>query len=140
VLVLLAAGACSHADQVPPSDSIKVADARQRWSETGPDDYTMVSEFDCECDPGGRVETRVEDSRVVALKRLDVSGHPEIDTELGLTIDRLFEMIAGAVAEGREVDVVFDPELGYPTTFTIVWAPEATDGTLEANVTLVSEG
>lgn len=93
------------ADDAPAS----LADARARWNEAGVDDYRMVTEVQCFCPSAGPVTVEVRDGQPTTIS-------PTGDTAtLGpdLTVAAVFDAIGAAQAEG-DVDVAYDPDLGYP--------------------------
>ena len=58
----------------------------------------------------------------------------ETDAEV-FRVDEALEMISRAVVGGTDVDVVYDPELGYPTQVIIDPEAVAVDGGLAFSIT-----
>lgn len=112
-----------------------LASHQQQWEETGPSDYRYVIQADCECNLGGHLDVQVVAREVISLVRLDVSGSPTIDPEVGATIDDLFALIEEGLAVADSVDVEYADPLGYPIRINIVWYPDTTDGAIDASIT-----
>lgn len=98
-----------------PADEL--AAAKQRWSENGPDTYWLRLVNDCgECDPSMR-----EPQTAVIW-----AGEPTGSDRR--TVEDLFAEIDAAIAEGRNVEVSYHPELGHPTEISIDMQDRAFDG------------
>ncbi|MEX2424412.1 MAG: DUF6174 domain-containing protein [Acidimicrobiia bacterium] len=103
----------------PTGPEAALADAKARWAAAGLDTYQFVYENDCgECDPGWAAPRSVVvwDSASFDGDRTDVD------------ITDLFERIAGALTEGSDVEVAYDPELGFPVEIWIDREARAYDG------------
>lgn len=87
------------------------ADARDRWDRAGIDDYRMVVDVRCFCPFSGPVTVDVADGELRSVDTTDDQNYQGT----ALTVDAIFEEIAAAQTDG-DVDVAYDPDLGYPIT------------------------
>lgn len=94
-----------------------LADARRRWKAEGIDDYELEVSVQCFCAVMGRIVVTVVDGAVTELEALDGGGPPEEFRDL-LTVESLFDQI-GEAQETGDVDVAYDPELGFPITASL---------------------
>ena len=103
----------------PEGPAGELAAARARWAAAGLDTYQFVYENDCgECDPAW-----------AAPRPMVVWDGASFDgARTGVDIDALFEVIENALAEEHEVEVSYDPELGFPTDLWIDREARAYDG------------
>lgn len=51
-----------------------------------------------------------------------------MSTELGVTVDGLFDIVDQARADADEVTVTYNEALGFPSAVDVVWEEGATDG------------
>lgn len=106
-----------------------LAEARSRWTATDIDTYHFTFHDDCgECMPTTPRPITVWDATVYD------------GTQQGIDVDALFELIEAALADGRSVDVVYHPELGYPTDLWIDREARAYDGGTHLLVTDLRPG
>lgn len=104
-------------------------DARRRWQQARIDDYRLVVDVQCFCGFSGPVDVEVVDGEVVDLVPRDPASRAQDYSWPDLTIDRMFAAIAEADESG-EVDVSYDPDLGYPTWAFLDYLPEGQDDEL----------
>ena len=101
--------------------------ARARWSDAGLDAYTMTLQRICFCpmpDYTGPFEVSVRNDAIDAVRLMG----EEVDTERGMTVAALFDLIEEAYDRKAEVvDVTYDPELGYPTSIGIDYSSQMAD-------------
>ena len=90
-----------------------LADARARWEAAGFDDYRMVIEIQCFCAFTGPVAVDVRDGQPTNITPTDDARGDAAHLGSELTVTAIFDSIAAAQSEG-DVDVAFDPDLGYP--------------------------
>ncbi len=101
-----------------PGDPIgELAVARRRWMEAGSDSYSYRYLDDC-----GECDQLAERSLVV--------WDGEVSDPLGMavSVDQAFDLIEEALASDRNVEVSYDPELGYPLDLWIDREARAYDG------------
>lgn len=102
---------------LPTDPAGELAAAQQRWQETGPDTYWLELINDCgECAPSMR-----------APQTLVVWSGKPVGPEQH-TVESLFAQIETAIAEGRDVEISYHPEMGYPTEISIDMQDRAFDG------------
>jgi hypothetical protein len=130
----------------PPASCLKsyasvereLSAARARWSSSGITTYNYRLSRLCLCDArvAGPFRVRVEDAAVraaiyqgaAASGVADGTRVADEDLVNVMTIDRLFNVIAGAVAKKAcTIDVAYDPTLGYPTKIDIDLDAETAD-------------
>jgi hypothetical protein len=103
----------------PATPTEALAGARARWDAAGLDTYQFVFQNDCgECDPEWAAPRQV-----VVWNGASFDG-----TRSAADVASLFELIESALAEGRDVEVSYDPELGFPTEIWIDREARAYDG------------
>lgn len=116
-----------------PQDQ-SLADARTRWEAADIDDYQMVVELICFCGFVGPFDVEVEGGEMVAMKPGDPDAGAEDYRGNDLTVDAIFDQIVEANESG-EVDVSYDPDLGYPTWAFLDYLINAVDDEMEFVVT-----
>jgi hypothetical protein len=121
VLVAVAAGACT--DSTPTGLGFDFYAARSRWRARHPDSYAYTLERSCFC--GHLVTSPVVIEVIgdaVQSRRYVETGAP-VDPGLADAfppIDGLFEIIENAARNGAaQLDVTYDPALGFPTQIAI---------------------
>lgn len=107
-----------------------LADARRRWDAAGIDDYHLVVEPICFCGFQGPVDVEVVDGVAVAPEPADPEMQAADYDGLDLTIDAIFTQIADAIQSG-DVDVSYDPDLGYPTWAFLDYIVDGADDEME---------
>ncbi|HSJ29469.1 MAG TPA: DUF6174 domain-containing protein [Acidimicrobiia bacterium] len=100
-----------------PGPGGELAAARAAWAAAGLDTYHFTFQDDCgECLPEW------------ATPKLAVVWDGALVGRAGLGVDALFDVIESALGGGRSVEVVYHPELGYPTDIWIDREDRAHDG------------
>lgn len=102
-----------------------LADARQRWEQAGIEDYRMVVDVQCFCPFSGPATVEVADGELVSVDPPDGAAEQDYGS-LALTVDAIFDHIASTQTEG-DVDVAYDPALGYPVSADLDPMPNAID-------------
>lgn len=125
-LVVSACGSPAPAESSTTSSSPKTTSAgpaadleaaRQLWSANGPDTYWVRLVNDCgECDP-----SMSEPQTIVVW-----AGQPTGPARR--SVESMFTDIDAAIAQGRNVEVSYHPELGHPTEISIDMQDRAFDG------------
>lgn len=124
-LSLLACGTSTDPDGVGfvddrPATLAALQQARGRWSSLGISDYQYAFQRSCFCAPDFRAPVRIgvrqgevaEVTSVETGQPRPVEGYPSVDD--------LFARLQEALDSGAEnVEVTYDPGLGYPTRFFI---------------------
>jgi hypothetical protein len=117
---LLALGGCA-AITGPDLEPVagEVSEQRRKWEAQGLDDYRFTLGRTCFCTEEATQPARVEvrDDRVVRVTSIRTGR--ELNRELGLTVDQLFDRIAAAARDGTFLEVAYHPERGYPVGATI---------------------
>ena len=115
----------------PTTPAEALAAARALWDAAGLDSYQFVYQNDCgECLP----ESAAPRSIVVW------EGATFDGARTGVAIEGLFESIERAIDEGSDVEVVYDPDLGFPSEIWIDREARAYDGGTHLLVHQVSPG
>jgi hypothetical protein len=115
----------------PEGPAGALAAARARWAAAGLDTYQFVYENDCgECDPEWAAPRTV-----VVWDGASFDGD-----QTGVDVEGLFEVIENGIAEGRDVEVSYDPELGFPTDLWIDREARAYDGGTHVLIHQVTPG
>jgi hypothetical protein len=117
----------------------ELAAARERWETSGTSSYQLdIDGGGCECTLAGRYRITVTEGHVSEVIRLDLEVEHSMNTEVGATIDDLFDMIDEGLNGAEEVEVTYDSELGFPSAFRIVWNRQVDDGTFFATADVLS--
>lgn len=77
--------------------------ARDRWAAAAPEDYTVSVQTAC--------DDCADEPQTVAVRDGDVVSLSDPDEP---TVDGVFETIERSIGEGADVEVEYDPDLGYP--------------------------
>jgi len=86
---------------------------RSVWDEVGFASYTITVDFKCVCFGDYPLTATIVDG--VIVEATDASGEPAFEFLYEfLTVESLFEQIA-TFASSDSIEVVYEPELGYPT-------------------------
>jgi hypothetical protein len=142
LLVATATLSLSSCDGVtsPRSD---LEQARTRWAERGPSDYSIVVSRSCFCAPvttdpvvvtvaGGVIVSRVYAASGDTVPPAYASVYPDIA--------QLFDIIDEAIAQrAAHVDVTYEPDFGYPVSVFIDQSANAADDEISYDVTSLSE-
>ena len=116
------------------TDLVDLDAARSRWESAAIASYGFVLAVHCECpaEVSGPFEIAVRDGDVTSAVHLSDGSD---STAKGLTIDELFGVIALSIADGTDVDVVYDHDLGYPRRVIIDPEAVAVDGGVALSIT-----
>lgn len=115
-------------------DLEQLENAHALWQESAPAAYRYVLTVHCECPAefAGPFHVTMRDGRIESIKW--VNDGTETDAEV-FTIDEALERIGFAIVAGIDVDVKYDPVLGYPTQVIIDPEAVAVDGGLAFSIT-----
>lgn len=97
-----------------------LANARARWAARGPDSYAVTVTRSCECLPEASGSVRVTVRTKAVESRVYTSSGAAVAAQYAPafpSVEELFVMIDGAIRRGADVQVKYDPVLGYPTRF-----------------------
>jgi hypothetical protein len=113
--------------------------AEARWDRSGPASYVYAVQRICFClvEETGPIRVRVEDGVAVEWTYV-ATGNPLPDAARPRfpTVDGLFDILREAyAADAHDVRVSYDPDLGYPTEFSIDYEEQVADEELGMRVT-----
>ena len=97
-----------------------LAAARARWAARGPDSYAVTVTRSCECLPEASGSVRVTVRSKSVESRVYTSSGAAVGAQYAPvfpSVEELFVMIDAAIRRGANVQVKYDPTLGYPTRF-----------------------
>ena len=97
-----------------------LATARARWAARGPDSYAVTVTRSCECLPEASGSVRVTVHSKSVASRVYTSSGAAVSAQYAPvfpSVEELFVMIDEAIRRGSNVQVKYDPTLGYPTRF-----------------------
>jgi hypothetical protein len=116
-IALLAASACDSSLSFSPLlERQRLAQARERWRDAAPANYSFTMQRYCFCLFEGEVRVRVEDGEVVSV-RLVGSDTELVGPQRGLygPIPDLFAVVADAIDRpAHSIDAEYDDALGFP--------------------------
>ncbi len=106
--------------------------AEARWEARGFGNYAVEMQRACFCPPVVAQWSRVEvvDDRVARVVTLATGEEvPEAERGLFPTVEEIFQLIRATSSDDwiRDIDVVFDARLGFPTTVNLISKPEIQD-------------
>jgi hypothetical protein len=134
----LVAGGCSDLG-VDVRSLTELEQAEARWDRFGPESYVYAVRRICFClvEETGPVRVRVDDEVAVEWTYVATGNPlPESARPRFPSVDGLFAILREAYAEdAHEVQVSYDPELGYPTDFSIDYEEQVADEELGMRVT-----
>ena len=119
--------------EIDLDDLEQVESAAARWQEAALTDYRYVLAIHCLCpeEVAGPFDITIADGELDSVRLL--STNEETGAHVFL-IDDALEMIGLAVVDGTDVDVVYDPILGYPEQAIIDTEAVAVDGGLAFSI------
>jgi hypothetical protein len=97
-----------------------LAAARARWAARGPASYAVTVTRSCECIPEASGSVRVTVRSKAVESRVYTSSGAAVTAQYASvfpSVEELFVMIDAAIRRGADVQVKYDPTLGYPTRF-----------------------
>jgi hypothetical protein len=113
--------------------------AEARWERFGPESYVYAVRRICYClvEETGPVRIRVEDGVAVEWTYVDTGNPlPEAARPRFPRVDGLFDILREAYGEdAHDILVSYDPDLGYPTDFSIDYEEQVADEELGMRVT-----
>jgi len=113
--------------------------AEARWDRFGPDSYVYAVRRICYClvEETGPVRVRVEGGVAVEWTYVATADPlPESARPRFPTVDGLFDILREAYAEdAHDILVSYDPDLGYPTEFSIDYEEQVADEELGMRIT-----
>jgi Family of unknown function (DUF6174) len=115
-IVAFALGACKST--TTPQGGL--ATARARWAARGPDSYAVTVTRSCECMPEASGSVRVTVRSKTVESRTYTSSGAAVAAQYASafpSVEELFVMVDAAIRRGADVQVKYDPTLGYPTRF-----------------------
>lgn len=96
--------------------------AHMRWSQRGPESYTITVNFSCYCSiPAGPVDVTVRDG-VVTSRRYVASGAEvsAANAQAFPSVDELFDSVGAALRANKQpFELEFDAQWGYPSRVAI---------------------
>ncbi|MDJ0925762.1 MAG: DUF6174 domain-containing protein [Acidimicrobiia bacterium] len=119
---------------VDSQDLGQIDAAMAAWQQAGLTDFRYVLTIHCMC-PGevaGPFEVTIRNGE---LDSVIWQGDGEATDAHVFLVDEALEMIGSAVVDGVDVDVVYDPDLGYPQQAIIDTEAVAVDGGLAFSIT-----
>jgi hypothetical protein len=125
--VVLACSLSGPGDERDPL--VRLEESRAKWVADGPSEYELAMRRSCgECLPEGALAVVVSVSSAGTTVSLAQNGE-RIEPQPGLypDVEGLFDLIETHLLAGAEVDVEYDPELGYPRSVSIDPVPDAID-------------
>ena len=131
VVLALGLGACDN--PFSPSGPEDLDEARRHWADERVSSYTFTVSQDCFCveEARGRFRVTVTNGAVTSITD-PATGAPRTASRfVPLTVEALFDRVEQAVNEGvRELDVEYDPDLGYPVEIEINRSQQAVDAAI----------
>lgn len=97
-----------------------LATARARWAARGPDSYAVTVTRSCECMPEASGSVRVTVKSNSVESRVYTSSGAAVTAQYASvfpSVEELFVMIDEAIRRGADIQVKYDPTLGYPIRY-----------------------
>jgi len=108
---------------VAACDDHGLGDARARWNKRGLTTYRVTSIRSCVCDPDTLRPMQIEVVSGQIVGAVFADDQQPVDDSIRRflwTVDKAFDVIQSALDDGADqLDVRFDPVLGYPTSMFI---------------------
>jgi hypothetical protein len=127
-LLLPLVGSCSVEAGLGPREALRLNRAERLWLSQHLPDYDYEYQIGCFCRFVGGVYVQVRGGVVMAATRAadgEALSPDELD-EVPSVLE-LFAIARQALEEADEVEIEYDPTLGYPTLIDIDWHDEAID-------------
>lgn len=96
----------------------RLAEARDHWESSHPDDYVYTSTWSCDCLLDGDLRVTVDDGAVATVRYVDGRDGPPVGA--AMTVPDMLESLDRALAHGTVESATFHPGLGYPISFMVV--------------------
>jgi hypothetical protein len=123
------------------SEAEALADARARWDSVGVSEYQLQVGKICFCAPEvtAPVVVTVRGDEVVDVRYAEgrPEGAPDVPEDAP-TVETLFDAVERAIDEADELQVEYDPELGYPTRIGIDFDTDVVDEELGYEAVVLS--
>jgi hypothetical protein len=132
--VIASALATSCGNPMGADDDLE--DARRKWGRQGIDSYSFVVREICFCPLEGPFRVTVIRDRVASVTDAETGAPATPRSGVPLTVDALFAVVEDALETADEVEVRYDPALGYPAEIAIDRIRQAVDD----EVTYVASG
>ena len=130
VALLVFASGCLLRDPLSPREERDLREAKALWASKGSQNYTVESRLSCFCPTHLAYWTKVTVRNGVVTAAEPVAPLPEYaqaSIQGWSTIPELFARIEQRDSYVTDIDVTFDPVLGYPRQVTIVCASNVAD-------------
>ncbi len=129
---ILAALAGCEGGPFSPSEQRELEAARARWNAANIRSYTVEQRISCFCSPHLNFLTRVVVEVGVVVEAVPVEELPfgfEPSLLGWVTVEEAFDRIENLSRSShlKELEVEYDPVLGYPTRVTNICSPEVQD-------------
>ena len=128
IVAAATAPACGFLDPDPGTRG-ELEDARGTWEAKGPSSYEYLQTQICFCPSDYRkpYRIRVQAGVVVDVRDAATGAAPPSPYE-ARTVPQLFQVIEDALDRNADrLDVIYDPELGYPTSIVIDYEEQVAD-------------
>lgn len=112
------------------SPHLALEQARTRWAERGPSNYSVVVSRSCFCAPQSTQPVRVTVENGLVVSRLYVETGQPVPEALASSypdVDSLFAIVAAAIGHAARVDATYQPDFGYPESVYIDYDAQAAD-------------
>ncbi len=118
----------------------KFSNAHGRWQSASVTHYRFNLRVACFCAFTDKMPMTIEvkDGQIVSIHYSDgtpVSAQDQLMFERYITIDKLFDFTAQSLKDADQIEVVYDPTYGFPTTVQIDFIKQAADDELGLFVT-----
>ena len=137
LLACLAASGCGSSNPSGPTGAdrraaalrAQLAASERRWAERGLPAYEFRYQRSCYCVFAGTLQVTVVDGRVVGAADPETGAFlPSERRPPDATVEGLFAAVRDAIDRRRDLDVVYDPERGFPRRIAIDARLAASDG------------
>jgi hypothetical protein len=130
-LLFAVAGCESITGPLSPGERQDLREAKARWASKGSQNYTVESRLSCFCPTYLAYWTKVTVRNGVVVAAEPLSPLPDYSeptrVEGWSTVPELFARIEHRDRYLKNIDVAFDPVLGYPTQVSIECTPDVAD-------------
>jgi hypothetical protein len=93
---------------------------RARWRARHVESYTYEYRRGCFCGVYGLVRLQVTNGTLVAVTPIEAYISPQVDPlTVFPTVEQLFEVVIDAANRADDLQVTYDPALGYPKSISI---------------------
>jgi len=116
--------------------------ARTRWAERGPSNYSVVVSRSCFCAPPSTDPVTVTVTDGLIASRVYVASGDTVPASIASVfpdIEQLFDIIQDAIAQGARVNATYHPDFGYPESAFIDYDSNAADDEVGYSLTGFAE-